>query len=184
MGKAAVIPTTQQQAPPVQAPPVQAPPAQAPLVQEPPAQEPPAQQQQQQEVKEAVSEVEDPSASVTPEALPSIRGKKARVEFRDQNGNVLPESLVAHLQKEGKVSFETRYEYRSRLANGHEVDVVDGKVAPPHPDVQGQNPETVEKKEQQPVKDIPAPAAGEESSVEESSSPEPKPASEGNEATD
>lgn len=183
------MPTTQQQAPPVQAPPVQAPPAQAPLVQEPPVEQPPVQQKPQEEAKEAASEVEDPSANVTPEALPSIRGKKARVEFRDQNGNVLPESLVAQLQQDGKVSVETRYEYRSRLANGHEVDVVDGqvKVAPPHPDVQGSNPETVENKEQQrPVEDIPAPAAGEESSVavEESSSPEPEPASEGNEATD
>lgn len=178
MGKAAAVPTTQQQAPPVQAPPVQ----------EPPAEQPPAQQEPQKEVKEAASEVEDPSANVTPEALPSIRGKKARVEFRDQNGNVLPESLVAQLQQDGKVSVETRYEYRSRLANGHEADVVDGKVkvAPPHPDVQGPNPETADNEEQhQPVEDIPAPVAGESSTaVEEFSSPEPKPASEGNEATD
>jgi dolichyl-phosphate-mannose-protein mannosyltransferase len=107
----------------------------------------------------------------------------ARVEYRDQNGNVLDEALVASLAKEGKVSFETRHETRTRLEHGHEVEMVDGQIAPPHPDVEGQNPETVKNQEQQAAGDSPASVAVGESSVEEPSSPEPKPASEANEAT-
>lgn len=184
-------PTAQQQAPPVQAPPVQAPPAQAPLAEHPPVLQQQEGKEEEERVKEGIPQEgvpeaeENPSASVTPEAQPSLRGKKARVEFRDQNGNVLDESLVAQLQQQGKVSIESRFEYRSRLANGHEVDIVDGKVAPPHPDVEGQNPETVGHEEQWPVEDVPAPAAaGDKSSAgQESSSPQPEPASEGYEAT-
>lgn len=82
-------------------------------------------QQQDQKVLQ-----NEEQAKVTPEAERRLRGSKARVEYRDQDGNILDESLVAALQKEGKVSFETRYERRTRLENGHEVDVVDGKVAP------------------------------------------------------
>lgn len=175
MGSAAAAPTTQAQAPPVQAPPVQAPPAQEPLVQEPVQQEPP---------KEEVPQEEEPAPSVTPEAQPSLKGKKARVEYRDENGNVLPESLVSSLRQNEKVKFETRFEYRSRLANGHEVDVVDGKVAPPHPDVEGQNPQTVQDDERRPVEDVQAPVPGDGKSIEESNPPEAKPASEGNEATE
>ena len=170
MGSAAAAPTTQAQAPPVQAPP-----AQEPLVQEPVQQEPP---------KEEVPQEEEPAPSVTPEAQPSLKGKKARVEYRDENGNVLPESLVSSLRQNEKVKFETRFEYRSRLANGHEVDVVDGKVAPPHPDVEGQNPQTVQDDERRPVEDVQAPVPGDGKSSEESNSPEAKPASEGNEATE
>ena len=188
-------PTTQQQAPPVQAPPPQ-----EPLVEHPPVQQQQQQQQEEEEEEkeeekqelkreipqeEALEAEENESAKVTKEAQPSLRGKKARVEFRDQDGNVLDESLVAQLQQQGKVSIESRFEYRSRLANGHEVDILDGKVAPPHPDVEGQNPETVGRKEQWPVEDIPAPAAaGKESSAgQESGSRQAEPASEGNEAT-
>lgn len=177
-------PTTQQQAPPVQAPPPQ-----EPLVEHPPVQQ--QQEEEKQELKrenpqeEAPEAEENESAKVTKEAQPSLRGKKARVEFRDQDGNVLDESLVAQLQQQGKVSIESRFEYRSRLANGHEVDIIDGKVAPPHPDVEGQNPETIGRKDQWPVEDIPAPAAAEKESSagQESSSRQPEPASEGNEAT-
>ena len=184
MGSAAAAPTTQAQAPPVQAPPVQAPPAQGPLVQEPPVQQEPPKEEIPQEILQEVPQEEDPAASVTPEAQPSLKGKKARVEYRDENGNVLPESLVSSLRQNEKVKFETRFEYRSRLANGHEVDVVDGKVAPPHPDVEGQNPQTVQDDERRPVEDVQAPVPGDGKSSEESNSPEAKPASEGNEATE
>lgn len=202
MGSTPAIPTVQQQAPPVQAPLEQAPPVEVPA-QEQQQQQPeqpqyqpqqhehqqqqqPLQQQplQQEEPKQEEPQVEDPSANITPEAQPSLRGNKARVEYRDANGNVLDESLVSSLRNDAKVQFETRYEFRSRLSNGHEVDVVDGKVAPPHPDVQGQEPETVRKEKRRPVEDIPAPAPGKESSVDDSNSPEPKPVNEGNEATE
>lgn len=124
---------------------------------------------------------ENPKASITT-STPKIRGTQARVEYRDQQGNILDEAVVESLRKEGKVSFETKHETRTRLEHGHIVDVVDGKVAPPHPDVEGQNPETQEKPEEI-AEDSPAAAASAGSSVEEPKSPEAKPASEGNEAT-
>lgn len=120
---------------------------------------------------------------VTPQAeYPHLRGSKARVEFRDQHGNVLDENLVSSLRSEGKVSFETRYETNTLLEHGHEVDIVDGKVAPPHPDVQGQNPETI-KEQGRPADDSPPSVPGGESAAGQPEAPEAKPASEGNEAT-
>ncbi|KAA8645666.1 hypothetical protein EYZ11_002492 [Aspergillus tanneri] len=159
------VPTTDTAAPSSQAPEV-------PVV--PPPQE-------NQEGLQETAEKDVPEANVTPE--PEKPRSKARVEYRDQHGNLLDEEVVASLAKEGKVSFETRHETRTRLANGHEVDMVDGKVAPPHPDVEGQNPETFGNKEHQRNEEGPASAAGEGISIDEQNSPEPKPASEGNEAT-
>lgn len=109
----------------------------------------------------------------------------ARVEYRDQNGKVLDENLVASLRAEGKVKFETRYEPGPPMENAHDVPVVDGQLAPPHPDVQGQNPETGSAPEDSVPPEIPASVAeGNERSAEQPSSmEEAKPASEGNEAT-
>lgn len=136
-------------------------------------------------MQENIQEQPEQEANVTPQAkYPHLRGSKARVEFRDEHGNVLDEDLVSSLRQEGKVSFETRYETKTRLAHGHQVDIVDGQVAPPHPDVEGQNPETVHDQEMRPADDSPASAAGGERSVEKAESQEEaKPASEGNEAT-
>ncbi|GMF73465.1 unnamed protein product [Aspergillus oryzae] len=150
-------------------PTTQAPPPEAPVA--------PPPQQDQQILKEEAEEADD--ANVTPEPQPPRA--KARVEYRDQDGNILDEKLVAALAKEGKVSFETRHETRTRLEHGHEVEMINGQVAPPHPDVEGQNPETLGKQEQS-ADDGPASAAG-DSSAAEPNSPEAKPASEGNEAT-
>lgn len=144
--------------------------------------------QENQENQAAPQEQEEaPEANVTPKAHKP--GTKARVEYRDQNGNLLDEEFVNQLAKEGKVQFETRHETQTRLEHAHEVDMVDGKVAPPappappHPDVEGQNPETVGK-EPPVVEDGPASAAGQGSPLgQEERSPEAKPASEGNEAT-
>lgn len=154
-----VSPTPVAQVPPVQAPPVVPPP-------------------QQQEILQQETE----EAQVTPQAKQFHSGK-ARVEYRDQQGNVLDEALVASLAKEGKVSFETRHETRTRLEHAHEVDMINGQVAPPHPDVEGQNPETVKHGNVEVAGDSPASVAGGESSLEQPNSPEPKPASEANEAT-
>jgi dolichyl-phosphate-mannose-protein mannosyltransferase len=127
-----------------------------------------------QEVQE-----EDPAAVTEPK----LSGSVARVEYRDQNGNVLDESLVASLRAEGKVKFETRYESK-RLENGHEIPIVDGQLAPPHPDVEGQNPETGSKVEDSVPPESPASVAdGNERSVEQANEPVASPASEGNEAT-
>lgn len=147
------------------------------------------QQQQQQQDQAQVPAAEIPQqqqpedqAAVT---QPTLSGSVARVEYRDQHGNVLPEDVVASLRAEGKVKFETRYESRSKLEHAQEIPIVDGQLAPPHPDVQGQNPETGSGK---PEDSIPpeSPASvveGNVRSVEKSSSPEAKPASEGYEAT-
>lgn len=126
--------------------------------------------------------VQEPSeAAVTDHPAPLIPGDKARVEYRDQDGNLLPEDLVNSLRAEGKVKFETRYEANTKLEHGHEVPVVDGKIVhPPHPDVEGQNPETSWKSD---APESPASVQGNEPSVERQGSQEAKPASEGNEAT-
>lgn len=81
-----------------------------------------------------------------------ILSKEERVEYRDENGRVLGDDEVKAL--EGKVSFKTRYETRTRvvdaqgneileeLVDAHEVEAEEAGVAPPHPDVEGRNPET------------------------------------------
>ncbi|KAJ6026814.1 uncharacterized protein N7446_004586 [Penicillium canescens] len=148
------------------------------------AQAPPAPPSVQ--AQESAPPVAEPAESSGEAAVtsPKIQGSMARVEYRDQNGNVLPEDLVASLRAEGKVKFETRYEPGSRMENAHEVPVVDGQLAPPHPDVQGQNPETASGPGDSVPPESPASVAeGNESSVEQPSSLEAKPASEGNEAT-
>lgn len=125
-------------------------------------------------------EASDPAAVTAPK----IKGSMARVEYRDQNGKILDEKLVASLRAEGKVKFETRYDAGHKMENAHEVPVVDGQLAPPHPDVQGQNPETGSAPEDSVPPESPASVAdGNESSVEYQRSMEARPASEGNEAT-
>ncbi|KAJ6115030.1 Dolichyl-phosphate-mannose--protein mannosyltransferase 1 [Penicillium sp. IBT 16267x] len=139
--------------------------------QQPPVQEPAGIPQDQQTEEAAVTS-------------PKLAGTMARIEYRDQHGNVLPEELVASLRADGNVKFETRYEAKSRLEHAQEVPIVDGQLAPPHPDVEGQNPETGGRPEDSIPPERPASVAqGNERSVEKSSSPEAKPASEGNEAT-
>jgi dolichyl-phosphate-mannose-protein mannosyltransferase len=154
--------------------------------QAPPIQEQQQQQQQQQQPVEPVQEEQD-QAAVTE---PKMSGSMARVEYRDQHGNVLPEDLVASLRAQGKVKFETRYESLASHENAQEVPIVDGKPqfpepqAPPHPDVQGQNPETGSSPEDSVPPERPASVAeGNIQSAEEPKAPQAKPASEGNEAT-
>lgn len=144
---------------------------------------------------EAEVPVEAPQVQQEDEAAvtePKISGSVARVEYRDQHGNVLPEDLVAKLRAEGKVKFETRYESKTRLEHAHEVPIVDGQPqypapappAPPHPDVEGQNPQTGHQPEDSVPPGSPASAAeGNVQSAESSYSPEAKPASEGWDAT-
>ncbi|KAJ5219890.1 hypothetical protein N7468_009094 [Penicillium chermesinum] len=124
---------------------------------QPPAQQPLDAAGQQQE--------EQPGAAVT---SPKLAGTMARVEYRDQNGNILDEELVASLRADGK--------------HAHEVPIVDGQLAPPHPDVEGQNPET-DAADTIPPESPASVDQGNERSAEVDSSPEAKPASEGNEAT-
>lgn len=126
-----------------------------------------------------------------PVASHSVVSREEKVEYRDQDGNILDPEAVKSL--EGKVSFKTRYETRTRLvdAQGNEVNPPEdeaARVAPPHPDAEGSDPQTVGKAE--PViqgkpaaqREVQADESKEQS-IEKSDSGAAKPASEGNEAT-
>jgi dolichyl-phosphate-mannose-protein mannosyltransferase len=119
----------------------------------------------------------------------SIVSREEKVEYRDQNGNLLDPEEVKKL--EGKVSFETRFETRTRIIDADGNEIVDPEavgVAPPHPDVEGVDRETVGIPEQaaqdRPAaqKDVAADASKEEN-VGKSDNAAAKPASEGNDAT-
>ncbi|PKS12088.1 hypothetical protein jhhlp_001384, partial [Lomentospora prolificans] len=128
-------------------------------------------------------------------APPVIAGQKVlqqeeRVEYRDQDGNLLNEEQVAALQ--GKVEFKTRYETRTRIVDqeGNEVIVgedgqpIPEEYAPPHPDVDGVDPNT--QKLGRPDDPIPREEREDVPSKEgeaEARASSAKPASEGNEAT-
>jgi dolichyl-phosphate-mannose-protein mannosyltransferase len=133
--------------------------------------------------------VGDPN--VTPrgsEGIPShsLLSREERVEYRDQDGNLLDEEAVKSLQ--GKVEFKTRYETRTRLVDAMGNEIIDGvnvemPVAPPHPDVEGMNPETAEK--EQKVEPADAPATGDsESGEKRGNDGQPRPASESLGATE
>jgi dolichyl-phosphate-mannose-protein mannosyltransferase len=144
---------------------------------------------QQENISEA------PPALVSPPPVPvaashSIVSREEKVEYRDQDGNLLDPEQVKSL--EGKVSFKTRYETRTRLvdAAGNEIPMPaeEAGVAPPHPDVEGVDRETVGIPEPD-VQDKPAAQRevkadeSKEKSVEMSDPSVAKPASEGNDAT-
>lgn len=120
-----------------------------------------------------------------------VLNQEEHVEYRDQDGNLLDIEQVKAL--EGKVEFKTRYETRTRLVDEAGNEVVIGEngepivdaVAPPHPDVDGVDPNT--KKLGRPDDPIPkedredVPSKDGEAEAKASSA---KPASEGgNEAT-
>lgn len=118
-----------------------------------------------------------------------IVSKEEKVEYRDQDGNLLDPEMVKEL--EGKVSFKTRYETRTRMidANGNEIiQPEDAGVAPPHPDVDNVDAQTVPAEGDQ-QQDAPASQAdveldeAKEESVEQAKSGEAKPGSEAQEAT-
>lgn len=119
----------------------------------------------------------------------SILSREEKVEYRDQDGNLLDEEQVKALA--GKVSFKTRYETRTRMVDAQGNEIVmpeDAGVAPPHPDVEGVDRETVGIPEQD-AKAAPNAQAdvkadkSKEKLVEKADSNSAKPASEGNEAT-
>jgi dolichyl-phosphate-mannose-protein mannosyltransferase len=120
----------------------------------------------------------------------SIVSREEKVEYRDQDGNLLDLKQVKAL--EGKVSFKTRYETRTRMVDeaGNEIPIDSeyAGVAPPHPDVEGIDPETAgipepDVKEKPAVqRDVKADESKEDS-IAKSDTGVAKPASEGNEAT-
>jgi dolichyl-phosphate-mannose-protein mannosyltransferase len=157
-----------------------------------PVQEQPKDEKKSEEVvsdKAAVS----PPPEGAPKELP-ILSKEERVEFRDENGRILNEDEVKAL--EGKVSFKTRYETRTRIvdAQGNEIheSLVDAReedgqgVAPPHPDVEGRNPETKGEGEAEPSEVPPTVEVAEDKEKEKSvedAAKDPRPASEAADAT-
>ncbi|WEW57533.1 Dolichyl-phosphate-mannose--protein mannosyltransferase 1 [Emydomyces testavorans] len=142
--------------------------------------QPPAQQQQQEQPKQQ-GKPKGESAEEAEVTGPKIIGKEESIEYRDQDGNLLNAEQVASLAKAGGVSFKTKYETRTRVVDdqGREIKP---NLAPPHPDIEGQNPETVEKGDKNVPGDKPASVAGDEKSVQREDG-KPKPASEGKEAT-
>ena len=134
------------------------------------------------------------NANVTPQPREdNIIHQEERIEYRDQDGNLLDESQLESLS--GAVSFRTRYETRTRVVDAagnfiREEPAVEG-VAPPHPDVQGRNPETAGGADVTAGRtDKPATADAKEDtekerSVEQEKNKEgkPRPGSEGNQAT-
>ncbi|CAN8100074.1 unnamed protein product [Discula destructiva] len=113
--------------------------------------------------------------------------REERIEYRDQDGNILDPEQVKEL--EGKVEFKTRYETRTRVLNdaGEEIeDIIDSDaaqgnagVAPPHPDVEGVDSQTVQGKGDESV----PPAKESVEGDHEARAKQPKPASEKNEAS-
>jgi len=119
--------------------------------------------EQPQAVKQDNVMSDKPVVSAAPQAapqealkdLPVVR-KEERIEYRDESGRVLDDDEVSALA--GKVSFKTRYETRTRVVDGEGNEIYEGLVeahgdaeeygvAPPHPDVEGRNPETREQAE-------------------------------------
>lgn len=133
-----------------------------------------------------------PAVSAAPlPAGQSIVSREEKVEYRDQDGNLLDAEQVKAL--EGKVSFKTRYETRTRMVDAAGNEIIDpaaAGVAPPHPDVNNVDPETVGVPEvaQQDApasqKDVSSDKLKEASIAKDNAkAKEAKPASEGNDAT-
>lgn len=151
------------------------------LPEQQPEQQPVQEQQPLQEEQDAAPVPDD--ADVTPLPLGQAHASiERRVEYRDQDGNILDEEQVAALLKNADVSFETKYETRTKVIDEQGREIPEEVLhAPPHPDVEGQNPETVERKDAQlPVEQPPSSDGEEESLMKEQE--KPKPASEDNEA--
>lgn len=98
-------------------------------------------------------------ANVTPGQAPAanlagapgqVVHREEKIEYRDEHGNILNEEQIKELS--GKVSFQTRYETRTRIIDAAGNELYEGPAgsvpdnllnpAPPHPDVEGRNPET------------------------------------------
>lgn len=126
-----------------------------------------------------------------------VIGSEERVEYRDQDGNLLNEDEVAQLMAEGLASFSTKYETETKLVDQFGNIIPESErgqyesksgaakpesVAPEHPDVEGQNPDTkgaTEGNSKPAAVEIPAQPAANEAEK----SPEAEPESDSVEAT-
>lgn len=123
-----------------------------------------------------------PAAAGTEEQR--VLGREEKVEYRDQDGNLLDAAEVSSLAEEGKVTFKTKYETRTRMVDAAGNLIPDSdSVAPEHPDVEGQNPDTKgipERSGKSQPADAKIDSVGSGNREEDG---KPKPASEANEAT-
>ncbi|KAH6887920.1 family 39 glycosyltransferase [Thelonectria olida] len=116
-----------------------------------------------------------------------VLAKEEKIEYRDQDGNLLDPEQVKAL--EGKVEFKTKYETQTRVVDeaGNEIQAPEGGwneeelvgVAPPHPDVEGANSETVKGK----ADDKAEPPQASKDGEKEAEESKPKPASDAKDAT-
>ncbi len=158
--------------------------------------------QKQQPIQQVKKDEGDAAVSPPPEGAPAapadlpIVSKEERIEYRDENGRILNEEEVKALAD--KVSFKTRYETRTRIVDAEGNEIYEGLVdsheaaeehgvAPPHPDVEGRNPETEEGAQAAEASDVPPTVEvvedqQKEKSVEQKAN-EAKPASEQKAAT-
>jgi dolichyl-phosphate-mannose-protein mannosyltransferase len=131
----------------------------APLPPAPPIEPIVEQQQQQQPIAAKNDEMISEMISEQP-----VVSKEERIEYRDENGRVLNDDEVSALA--GKVSFKTRYETRTRIVDAQGNEIYEGLVdahgaeeqagvAPPHPDVEGGEPETQQGSEPAEASDAP-----------------------------
>ncbi|CAO2657406.1 Nn.00g035320.m01.CDS01 [Neocucurbitaria sp. VM-36] len=159
----------------------------------------PVQQHQPAEVKQEEVISEQAAVSPPPQGVPKdlpVVSKEERIEYRDEHGRILNDDEVSALA--GKVSFKTRYETRTRIVDAQGNEIYEGLVdahgaaeeqgvAPPHPDVDGRNPETQEQDQAAEASEAPptvevAEDQQKEKSVEQHKS-DAKPASEAQAAT-
>lgn len=122
-------------------------------------------------------------AGAVPEGQRVI-GREEKVEYRDEHGNLLDAAQVSALEKEGKVTFKTKYETRTRMvdAAGNEIPEP-ADIAPKHPDVEGQNPDTKGIPENQGKSQPAAADINSFGSENKEKAGKPKPGSEAKEAT-
>ncbi|KAF1832746.1 dolichyl-phosphate-mannose-protein mannosyltransferase 1 [Decorospora gaudefroyi] len=154
----------------------------------------PANEAKQDDVVSDQAVVSPPPEDV-PKDLPVV-SKEERIEYRDENGRVLDDDEVSALA--GKVSFKTRYETRTRVVDAQGNEIYEGLVdahgpaeeqgvAPPHPDIEGRNPETQEQADVPGASEVPPTVEVVEDQQKEQSveqrHEEAQPASEGQSAT-
>ncbi|KAF4589131.1 Dolichyl-phosphate-mannose-protein mannosyltransferase 1 [Ophiocordyceps camponoti-floridani] len=133
--------------------------------------------------EKVAAEISSPSPPPGPRAV----SLEESVEYRDQDGNLLNAEQVEKLK--GKVDFQTLYETRTRVLDeqGNELPMpeggwpadIDAGVAPPHPDVEGVDKETVKAGGAEPPRHAAASRDGER----EAERARAKPGSEGKDAT-
>lgn len=144
-----------------------------------------------QDIKAPVQEKQEPVAQEAISGAPpaveqKVIHKEEQIEYRDQDGKLLNDEQVAAL--EGKVEFQTKYETKTRVVDEHGNEVPNPEeaiagVAPPHPDVEGVDQQTVKKADEK-VEQVKEPEVNASKDGErEKQVKEPKPASEGKEAT-